>query len=184
MDMESSPEHACQISMLWNWYTIDSCFIAKSWHVRTKGMFAGTCIGVFLMVFFSQWLARLAKEFDKAVDSQRVERTFPVESDSSIDKSGVNCAPRVQRDVFVDRPILYTLSHRWLFQPANISFGHHVIKCGLFTVQWGLSYLIMLLFMYYNGYVIISCILGAFFGKLAFSVSEPAVQEEVSCCKE
>lgn len=184
MDMGSSPEHACKISMLWNWYTIDSCFIARSWHVRTKGMFAGTCIGVFLMVFFSQWLARVAKEFDKAVDSQRVVRSFPLESDSSVDKSGDYCAPRAQKAKTIDQPILYTLSHRWLFQPANVSFVNHVIKCGLFTIQWGLSYLIMLLFMYYNGYVIISCILGAFFGKMAFSVSEPPALEEVSCCKE
>lgn len=184
MDMGSSPEHACKISMLWNWYTIDSCFIARGWHVRTKGMFAGTCIGVFLMVFFSQWLARVAKEFDRAVDSQRVNGAFALESDSSVEKSGGCFAPRVQRGGTTGQPILYVLSHRWLFQPASVSFVNHVIKCGLFTIQWGLSYLIMLLFMYYNGYVIISCILGAFLGKLAFSVGEPAALEEISCCKE
>lgn len=178
--MGSSPEHACKISMLWNWYTIDSCFIAKSWHVRLKGMFAGTCIGVFLMVFFSQWLSRVAKEFDRAVELQRL-RTSTFVSDSSDDKEF--CSPPIIENV--GNPFVYMVSHKWLFRPASASFFNHVVKAALFTVQWGLSYLIMLLFMYYNGYVIISCILGAFFGKLAFSMSEPAGKlEEVSCCKE
>ncbi|KLU81392.1 hypothetical protein MAPG_00482, partial [Magnaporthiopsis poae ATCC 64411] len=30
----------CKISMLWNWYTIDTCFIASSWRVTSAGMFA------------------------------------------------------------------------------------------------------------------------------------------------
>jgi hypothetical protein len=26
-----------QISMLWNWYTVDSCFLSTQWHIRSKG---------------------------------------------------------------------------------------------------------------------------------------------------
>jgi copper transporter 1 len=26
-----------QISMLWNWYTVDSCFLSEQWHVRSLG---------------------------------------------------------------------------------------------------------------------------------------------------
>ncbi|KAJ6259158.1 Copper Transporter integral membrane protein that functions in high affinity copper transport [Drechslerella dactyloides] len=35
----------CKISMLWNWYTVDACFIARSWRVSSEGIFALSCIG-------------------------------------------------------------------------------------------------------------------------------------------
>jgi len=62
--------------MLWNWYTINSCFLANGWHVRTKGAvyttwtliylggFAGTVIGVFLLSVFLEFLRRAQREYD------------------------------------------------------------------------------------------------------------------------
>jgi hypothetical protein len=51
--------------MLWNWYTVDSCFIASSWHITSKGMFAGSCIGVILLVMALEFLRRSVKEYDR-----------------------------------------------------------------------------------------------------------------------
>jgi copper transporter 1 len=51
--------------MLWNWYTIDSCFLARSWHVTSKGMFAGSVIGVFLLVIAIESVRRLGREYDR-----------------------------------------------------------------------------------------------------------------------
>lgn len=63
-----------QISMLWNWYTVDACFLSETWHVRNKGQlaisaalfcrfiltdtsisaqYAGTLIGIFLSTVLS-----------------------------------------------------------------------------------------------------------------------------------
>lgn len=163
MDMSgNAPSHSCKISMLWNWYTIDSCFISRSWHVTSRGMFAGSCIGVFLLVFFSQWLTRVSKEFDQL--SMRKENAYDPAKITS--------------------PYSYWLCHQWMLRPGSTNFTDHLIRTVLYTIQWGVSYIIMLLFMYYNGYIIISCILGAFFGKLVFGFNEPVPDEMVSCCKE
>ncbi len=51
--------------MLWNWYTIDTCFISSSWHVTSSGMFAGSCIGVVLLVMCLEFLRRSVKEYDR-----------------------------------------------------------------------------------------------------------------------
>lgn len=50
--------------MLWNWHTIDACFISSSWHVTSKGMFAGSCIGVILLGMCLELLRRGVKEYD------------------------------------------------------------------------------------------------------------------------
>jgi copper transporter 1 len=51
--------------MLWNWDTIDTCFISSSWHVTSAGMFAGSCIGVILLVMLLELLRRSVKEYDR-----------------------------------------------------------------------------------------------------------------------
>ncbi|ROV98743.1 hypothetical protein VMCG_06768 [Cytospora schulzeri] len=65
MDMEMSSSMAtCNTSMLWNWYTIDSCFLAESWHVSSQGAFAASCIGTILLVMILEALRRFGREYD------------------------------------------------------------------------------------------------------------------------
>jgi hypothetical protein len=60
--------------MLWNWYTIDSCFIASTWRIRSEGMFAGSCIGVILLVMLLELLRRSVKEYDRFLLRKHAER--------------------------------------------------------------------------------------------------------------
>ncbi|KAK6460487.1 hypothetical protein DFJ63DRAFT_320664 [Scheffersomyces coipomensis] len=190
--MNANPaQPACKISMLWNWYTIDSCFIARSWHVRTTGMFAGSCIGVFLMVVAAQWLARFGRELDIAFAKQNAKNRALMGANSSESSDDeLKGQPKIQQDGSNANPLLFAISHGWLFtkQSGDICSTpmQHLIRCLMFTAQWGLSYLIMLLFMYYNGYIIISCILGALFGKLLFGYTEAIHKDDTEdrkCCR-
>lgn len=186
MAMGPRPAHSCKISMLWNWYTIDSCFIARSWHVRTKGAFAGSCIGVFLMVVAAQWLHRFCRELDNSIKQRHIARSQQSASDSSSEDIPKLSSPP---HLTVSNPYLFAVSHKWLFRSQNDivpTFVEHLVRSILYTVEWGLSYLIMLLFMYYNGYIIISCILGALVGKFVFSYTEPLTcddTEDRKCCR-
>lgn len=137
--------------------------------MKSKGTFAVSCIGVFLMVVVHQWLHRFAREYDAALIS-RGSRHF-VELDT---KEG--SVSTVKSDGA--RPMVATLSHKWLFASRSIGAIYaspieHLTRCFLFTCEWTLSYFIMLLFMYYNGFIIISCIIGAFVGRLLFTYTEP-----------
>jgi len=51
--------------MLWNWNTIDSCFLASSWKITSTAVFAGSCIGVVLLVISLEMLRRGVKEYDR-----------------------------------------------------------------------------------------------------------------------
>jgi len=57
--------------MLWNWYTIDACFISRGWHVRSKAQFAGSCIGVFLLVLAIELVRRAQREYDRRLTRNR-----------------------------------------------------------------------------------------------------------------
>jgi solute carrier family 31 (copper transporter), member 1 len=50
--------------MLWNWDTVDNCLISRSWHIRSKAQFAGSCIGIVLLAMCVPLLHRLTKIYD------------------------------------------------------------------------------------------------------------------------
>ena len=77
--------------MLWNWYTVDTCFLAESWHNKTKGAFAGSVIGVFLLVIAIEGLRRLAREYDRRlVKAAMLAAGATVGASSPINEDGKN----------------------------------------------------------------------------------------------
>ncbi|GMF39610.1 unnamed protein product [[Candida] boidinii] len=177
---------SCKMSMLWNWYTIDTCIISSTWKNSTRGRFAGTCIGVFLMVVATQWLRRLHLEWNnKLIERRAIEKRNYLKA-LGIEDSDLNIKDILSDEekekivnegyfatVFI--PILEALKHKWLLKWTDKNttsvyrnFLDHVIEAGLFTIQWTLTHLIMLLYMYFNGYIIISTFLGALFGRILF----------------
>ncbi|KAJ5083589.1 hypothetical protein N7456_013016 [Penicillium angulare] len=137
---------SCKISMLWNWNTIDSCFISQSWHITSKGMFAGSCIGVVCLVISLEFLRRLGKEYDRLLLRQHRLQNVG-ESTASIEALCTS-----------DAPSSFTPT---IFQQA--------IRALLHMLQFAVAYFVMLLAMYYNGYFIICIFIGAYIGSFIFT---------------
>lgn len=53
--------------MLWNWYTVDTCFLSSSWHNTTLAMYAGSVVGVFALVVAIEAVRRVGREFDRKI---------------------------------------------------------------------------------------------------------------------
>ncbi|ETS79625.1 hypothetical protein PFICI_09478 [Pestalotiopsis fici W106-1] len=164
MDMSSdSSSSDCQISMLWNWYTIDACFLSTSWHITNNGMFAATCIGVILMVVLLEFLRRLGKEYD-ALILRQFQRHVAAQSVAAAAKKEapepVSCCapPPDEEEVEAAKPGPRTITFR--ATPLQ-----QLIRSVIHAVTFGLAYIVMLLAMYFNGYIIISIIIGAGIGK-------------------
>jgi copper transporter 1 len=66
-------ENADHPQMLWNWNTIDSCFLASSWKITSTSVFAGSCIGVVLLVISLEMLRRAVKEFDRYLINKHIK---------------------------------------------------------------------------------------------------------------
>ena len=126
--------------MLWNWYTIDACFLSSSWQITTKGAFAATCIGVVLMVVALEGLRRAGKEYDAHILREFQARLGAL-------TAGTSAAEQPQTVTFKASPV------------------QQLIRSVIHAVTFGLAYIVMLLAMYYNGYIIISIFIGAGLGK-------------------
>lgn len=138
-------------------------FISSTWRIQSHGMFAGSCIGVVLLVMSLEFLRRLGKEYDRHILRQHQRTQFalqqstpsPKSASLSDDKNAVACAtlPLGKMPIAPFRP----------------NVVQQLVRALLHMVQFAVAYFVMLLAMYYNGYFIICIFIGAFLGAFVFS---------------
>ncbi|KAK0609241.1 Ctr copper transporter [Immersiella caudata] len=153
--------HGCKISMLWNWNTIDSCFIASTWKITSTGMFAGSCIGVILLVMSLEFLRRSVKEFDRFLLRKHAET-------GALSPVGGY------------RPKIWEQAVRAFLHMVQFAVAYFIM------LQVNLE-----LAMYYNGYIIICIFIGAYIGAFVFQwetlglgldSQTSAAKEPTVCC--
>ncbi|PWY79936.1 Ctr copper transporter family protein [Aspergillus eucalypticola CBS 122712] len=212
----------CKISMLWNWNTMDVCFISSSWHITSPSMFAGSCIGVILLVICLELLRRVASEYDAFIINRARLKAQSLDADTDTDTENDQPNIAVPNDHPTDRPVKKpipwtqsgslsalppvpesaeekeeeednepmpnapeTTSHpsihpknqsKFIFRPSKIE---QLIRATLHVLQFAVAYFVMLLGMYYNGYIILCIFVGAFVGFLLFSWGGSLSRERV-----
>ncbi|KAK9779690.1 putative Ctr copper transporter family-domain-containing protein [Seiridium cardinale] len=123
----------CQISMLWNWYTVDTCFLSPSWKIRSQGGFAGLCIAIILMAILAQSLGWFAKYYDQRLVRQHQHKTVALATQATQNAStnGSLIAKHA-----------HDLSPVAAFRP---NLMQQAIRTLIRTVHFALAYWIMLL---------------------------------------
>lgn len=129
-------------------------------------MFIAFCIGSFSLVIVLEFLRRLQRDYDRQLSHRpciRDKRTKFSETDTSSESN------------YDDPPnSAVPLLHTWM-QPASNRDGYvpnviqQAIRASIYTLQFVVAYTLMLLAMYYNGYILISIFVGAFVGYFTFS---------------
>ncbi|KAK9428566.1 Ctr copper transporter [Lipomyces doorenjongii] len=147
--------------MLWNWNTVGSCFIARSWRITSRGMFAGSCLGVIFLVISLEFLRRLSKEYDRFLIRQHYLHL--VSQSTVLDTSLRSCQDGKSVTVPSCEP---TRISNAKFRPTALQ---QAIRALLHMLQFAVAYFVMLLAMYYNGYLIICILIGAYIGAFIFS---------------
>ena len=194
--------------MLWNWNTVNSCFISSTWHVRSKGGFAGSCVGVICLVILLEGLKRVQRSYDRSIVRKERERLArekssrednDKEDEAEIGKKDL----RQRRDRQIGRepgrtspassccqpsatplatataatpgstpaiPFLSTIIQSPSHRPrARITLIQQSLRALIHTCQFSVAYFVMLLAMYFNGYIIICIFIGAYIGNFTFS---------------
>lgn len=126
-------------------------------------MFAGSCIGVILLVMSLEFLRRASKEYDRYIVRQAQIKQQQQQS--------TDHGPKLHSDNgSVKTPALAstapTISNVRGIRP---NVFQQIIRALFHMLQFAVAYFIMLLAMYYNGYIIICIIIGSFLGTFVFS---------------
>ncbi|EUC51406.1 hypothetical protein COCMIDRAFT_79458 [Bipolaris oryzae ATCC 44560] len=181
--------NGCKISMLWNWNVVDACFITPSWHIRSKGMFAGSCIGVILLVVLLELLRRAAKEYDHFIVTQHSKTLVSDTAALSSASSAEGIVPGTSKSSGPAGATSPTMGGvvKAKFRPTVMQ---QAVRALLHTCAFAVAYFVMLLAMYYNGYFIICIFIGAYigyfvFGWESFTVSkggDDRMQENATVC--
>ncbi|KAG7422452.1 Copper transport protein CTR3 [Fusarium oxysporum f. sp. rapae] len=204
--------------MLWNWNTIGTCFISKAWHIDSGGKFGITCVGAFMLVMILEFLARVSREWER----HRFARSAPNSQGPYAPAAGIELAvlqpaapqPAAPQPAAPQPDDIQPVASR----PASAtgpnngkdasdanndanpipnfcpSFVEHAfIKALLHTVQCIITYILILMAVSFNGYIIISMFIGAYVGALCFqrdpmaetrnpNAYQRAFQQPVVCC--
>ncbi|KAH0437113.1 hypothetical protein CcaCcLH18_03981 [Colletotrichum camelliae] len=158
--MSGMGSSGCKISMLWNWNTIGSCYIASSWKITSNGMFAGSCIGVLLLTMSLEMLRRAVKEYDRYLIRNHQARWADAGSSVPSSESAGDHTKGPSTTV--------AAANGTGIPPFRPNILQQAIRALLHMVQFAVAYFIMLLAMYYNGYIIICIFLGSYIGSFIF----------------
>lgn len=135
-------------------------FVSNSWRITSKAMFGCCCLGVMCLVISLECLRRVSREYDNYIVRQSQQQR-----DSSSDDQ--EAAPIEPKDSKSRTRLLATESGK--VQSFRPNLMQQIIRSSLHMVQFGVAYLIMLLAMYFNGYIILSILVGAFVGPFIFN---------------
>lgn len=197
-------------------------------------MFAGSCIGVVLLVLCLEFLRRVGREYDAFILRRaRLRRTYLSESalaasvqpdsnnknyqsidtieDGGSKTTDCDCSRNIPASPAEDDPIAPAPvpsehssttqknpttsntakaepSHTPVTKPACADLAafapyrpspvEQIVRALLHMLQFAVAYFIMLLAMYFNGYIIICIFIGAFLGSLIFSWEPVSLNKE------
>ena len=181
--------------MFWNWYTTDACFISSKWRISSASTFIGFCIGVISLVILLELFRRMQREFAKFTQlhpafqnttedispdyTSEIAHASPSGDQSIKDGHKTSCdINNSDSDATVSSSTPF-LSNSFPFVPAllrdrrrhvrqGLKVAAHLIRAAIYTCEFALAYTIMLLAMYYNGYILICIFIGAFVGNFVW----------------
>lgn len=151
----STTAEVCKIEMLWNWNTIDACFLSQSWYIANNSMFAASCIGVVLLVVCLEALRRMGREYEQWITKGWQRRAAALGAEKGCCQPVEVPVPGIQNQTS-------TVGRLVTFRATPLQ---QFIRAVIHAVTFGVAYLVMLLVMSYNGYIIVCVIIGAGLGK-------------------
>ncbi|GAM41045.1 Ctr copper transporter family protein [Talaromyces pinophilus] len=169
----------CVTNMLFTWSTHNMCIIFPEWRIQGTGSLIASLFAIILLCAGYEAVRSFTRLYE-ATHTQRLKafsssvlvdtenagpRTTSGDVESPEEDTRREGLARVTNSLLVGRDSKQVLERRG-----------RVIMATLYAVQVFYSFFIMLLFMTYNGWVMISVAVGAFVGYLVFGGDAPATK--------
>ncbi|RGB23645.1 Ctr copper transporter family-domain-containing protein [Rhizophagus diaphanus] len=136
---------ACNTQMLFNWDTEKLCIIFSWWRVNSIGFLILSCFIIILLAASFEFLRFILRKYDTKIQDSysQLQEGRDANSEEVATQSNAN----------------------------RITYVQQIVRTLIHTSQVFLSFFLMLVFMTYNGFLMISVIIGAAIGYFVFSSS-------------
>ncbi|KIW32956.1 uncharacterized protein PV07_04466 [Cladophialophora immunda] len=144
MDHGGMDDGQCSMNMLFNWQVKGLCIVFESWRVTGPMSLLLSLVAIALLTAGYECVREISRRYDEKFNARMnaLGTSPPAESSSLL-------AGSESRD--------------------GAGRQGTITRAGLYALQVFYSFFIMLLFMTYNGFVMLAVAVGAFIGYLAFS---------------
>ncbi|KAJ5555260.1 hypothetical protein N7535_007698 [Penicillium sp. DV-2018c] len=169
----------CNMNMLFNWSSENLCIIFRSWRITGPFSFLFSLIAIVILTAGYEGIRSVTRKYE-AVHAQRLSAFV-----GSYANTGDN---EIADPILANGPV--DGNHHTDDQGSSLLVGRDnraavarkgkLTLAALYAIQVFYSFFIMLLFMTYNGPVMIAVAVGAFVGFLAFSDGAPA-SKTIAC---
>ncbi|TGO20379.1 hypothetical protein BPAE_0301g00060 [Botrytis paeoniae] len=170
MDMSSSAANTslshtpCKMSMLLNFHTTSTCYLHPSLQVHKSIQFLLICLFSFLLPVLLETARRYQRTYDRYLRSKNVyriqQKSLETADGDEEDKHLLGQNDNLKR---ADRSGL--LEWKWMRIPRiSVEAWEQFLRAGIHGVQFVISYTVMMMWMYSNGYIMICILLGAITG--------------------
>ncbi|CED84906.1 Copper transporter [Phaffia rhodozyma] len=162
----------CTMHMLFNWQVEDTCVVFRSWHISNWLGMVMSCLAIILIALGYEWTKHKLALYDRRVAAS----LFPARTSPSRTSSGMS-SPTQDSPTY---PIGYVV---------GIPPTARLVRATGYALSVFISFFLMLVFMTYNGYLILATVVGAGVGHYVYnqdmeplSVLNPALSSSSLAC--
>ncbi|KAK4156883.1 Ctr copper transporter family-domain-containing protein [Chaetomidium leptoderma] len=162
--------HKCNMNMLFTWDTSNLCIVFRQWHITSNLSLVVSLAAVVALCAgyeaLREGIRRYEAMLSKRVDTAPLPRSPSPSPRHSEEDTATETAPFLALHAGQNR--------------AQVTRRAHVTKAALYGIQNFYAFMIMLIFMTYNGWVMIAVSVGAGLGYLVFGGNTP-ITKETAC---
>ncbi|KAI7887262.1 Ctr copper transporter [Mucor mucedo] len=156
----------CAMNMLFNWQIKDVCVVFEWWHINTTTDLLISCIVVFCIAAGYEYLRVWSSYFDDQWSQAEKKKL----SD--------------QRSLVGDQEEFETTDGSNFLRKENVIRGsckQGALRSLIYAALVAISFWLMLVFMTYNGYLMIATVAGAGFGHFIFGQGKLKASRDIQC---
>ncbi|OJJ48554.1 hypothetical protein ASPZODRAFT_62843 [Penicilliopsis zonata CBS 506.65] len=170
----------CNMNMLFTWSTKDLCIVFSQWHITGPLSLLVSLVAIVLLTAGYEGVRNVTRQYE-ATHTQRL-RAFSAGSATTDAETGDQLPATASFTAGPNQTILDASSPLLVGRDNQkaVEQKGKIVMAALYAVQVFYSFFIMLLFMTYNGLVMLAVAVGAFVGYLAFGEGMTATKT-VAC---
>ncbi|KAI1429903.1 Ctr copper transporter family-domain-containing protein [Xylaria sp. FL1777] len=174
------PMPMCSMNMLFTWDTTNLCIVFRQWHVRGTASLVFSLLAIVAICAGYEALREGTRKYELWLLNQEAAHSSGAQNERNEDRYQDNDPNHGREPVAETTPFLGIerigagLSSS---SEPSVSQRARILKAILYGVQNFYAFMIMLLFMTYNGWVMIAVAVGAGLGYYVFGSNTRATKE-------